>query len=193
MSYRSLGSDEVTLRNYRPVGRRKGNMSLSDPPAAGVVHLFSFIDGARMLRRVHRSVMIIGEPLLVVGERREAPFLLLKFTHFVGRVSGSGQVGEFSRFGTILVGGGHVSLSVTRPAPDRQCAVGSARTIEGSAAVKDMRLPTEAASPLSGIVLEGGFSMGSFCPWDDFADGKAAGLQIKWGASGISQENRHKS
>jgi hypothetical protein len=26
MSYRSLGSDEVTLRNYRPVGRRKGNM-----------------------------------------------------------------------------------------------------------------------------------------------------------------------
>ena len=23
--------DEVTLRNYRPVGRRKGNMSLSDP------------------------------------------------------------------------------------------------------------------------------------------------------------------
>jgi hypothetical protein len=31
MSYRSLGSDEVTLRNYRPVGRRKGNMSLSDP------------------------------------------------------------------------------------------------------------------------------------------------------------------
>jgi len=37
MSYRSLGSDEVTLRNYRPVGRRKGNMSLSDPLAAGVV------------------------------------------------------------------------------------------------------------------------------------------------------------
>jgi hypothetical protein len=36
MSYRSLGSDEVTLRNYRPVGRRKGNMSLSDPLAAGV-------------------------------------------------------------------------------------------------------------------------------------------------------------
>jgi hypothetical protein len=34
MSYRSLGSDEVTLRNYRPVGRRKGN--LSDPLAAGV-------------------------------------------------------------------------------------------------------------------------------------------------------------
>jgi hypothetical protein len=31
MSYRSLGSDEVTLRSYRPVGRRKGNMSLSDP------------------------------------------------------------------------------------------------------------------------------------------------------------------
>jgi hypothetical protein len=30
MSYRSLGSDEVTLRNYR------GNMSLSDPLAAGV-------------------------------------------------------------------------------------------------------------------------------------------------------------
>jgi ABC transporter substrate binding protein len=26
-----------TLRNYRPVGRRKGNMSLSDPLAAGVV------------------------------------------------------------------------------------------------------------------------------------------------------------
>jgi hypothetical protein len=37
MSYRSLGSDEVTLRNCRPVGRRKGNMSLSDPLAAGVV------------------------------------------------------------------------------------------------------------------------------------------------------------
>ena len=37
MSYRSLGSDEVALRNYRPVGRRKGNMSLSDPLAAGVV------------------------------------------------------------------------------------------------------------------------------------------------------------
>ena len=37
MSYRSLGSDEVTLRNYRPVGRRKGNMSLSDPLAAGVI------------------------------------------------------------------------------------------------------------------------------------------------------------
>src|ERR1700693_5272480 len=37
MSYRSLGSDEVTLRNYPPVGRRKGNMSLSDPLAAGVV------------------------------------------------------------------------------------------------------------------------------------------------------------
>src|ERR1700731_5050113 len=37
MSYRSLDSDEVTLRNYRPVGRRKGNMSLSDPLAAGVV------------------------------------------------------------------------------------------------------------------------------------------------------------
>jgi hypothetical protein len=37
MSYRSLGSDEVTLRNYRQVGRRKGNMSLSDPLAAGVV------------------------------------------------------------------------------------------------------------------------------------------------------------
>jgi hypothetical protein len=37
MSYRSLGSDEVTLRNYRPVGRRKGNMSLSDPLAAGEV------------------------------------------------------------------------------------------------------------------------------------------------------------
>src|ERR1700674_1208324 len=37
MSYRSLGSNEVTLRNYRPVGRRKGNMSLSDPLAAGVV------------------------------------------------------------------------------------------------------------------------------------------------------------
>jgi hypothetical protein len=37
MSYRSLGSDEVTLRNYRPVGRRKGNMSLNDPLAAGVV------------------------------------------------------------------------------------------------------------------------------------------------------------
>jgi hypothetical protein len=37
LSYRSLGSDEVTLRNYRPVGRRKGNMSLSDPLAAGVV------------------------------------------------------------------------------------------------------------------------------------------------------------
>jgi hypothetical protein len=36
MSYRSLGSDEVTLRNYRPVGRRKGNISLSDPLAAGV-------------------------------------------------------------------------------------------------------------------------------------------------------------
>jgi hypothetical protein len=36
MSYRSLGSDEVTLRNYRPVGRREGNMSLSDPLAAGV-------------------------------------------------------------------------------------------------------------------------------------------------------------
>jgi hypothetical protein len=39
--YRSLGSDEVgsdevTLRNYRPVGLRKGNMSLSDPLAAGV-------------------------------------------------------------------------------------------------------------------------------------------------------------
>jgi hypothetical protein len=31
MSYRSLGSDEVTLRNYRPVGRRKSNRSLSDP------------------------------------------------------------------------------------------------------------------------------------------------------------------
>jgi membrane-associated protease RseP (regulator of RpoE activity) len=28
--------DEVTLRNYWPVGRRKGNMSLSDPLAAGV-------------------------------------------------------------------------------------------------------------------------------------------------------------
>jgi hypothetical protein len=26
MSYRSLRSDEVTLRNYRPVGRRKGNV-----------------------------------------------------------------------------------------------------------------------------------------------------------------------
>jgi hypothetical protein len=37
MSYRSLGSDEVTLRSYRPVGRRKGNMSLSDPLAAGFV------------------------------------------------------------------------------------------------------------------------------------------------------------
>jgi hypothetical protein len=37
MSYRSLGSDEVTLRNYRPVGRRKGNMTLSAPLAAGVV------------------------------------------------------------------------------------------------------------------------------------------------------------
>jgi hypothetical protein len=37
MSYRSLGSDEVTLRNYWPVGRRKGNMTLSDPLAAGVV------------------------------------------------------------------------------------------------------------------------------------------------------------
>src|ERR1700681_3975440 len=36
MSYRSLGSDEVTLRNYRPVGRRKGNMTLSAPLAAGV-------------------------------------------------------------------------------------------------------------------------------------------------------------
>jgi hypothetical protein len=36
MSYRSLGSGEVTLRNYRPVGRRKGNISLSDPLAAGV-------------------------------------------------------------------------------------------------------------------------------------------------------------
>jgi hypothetical protein len=36
MSYRSLGSDEVTLRNYRPVGRRKGNMSLSDPLAVGL-------------------------------------------------------------------------------------------------------------------------------------------------------------
>ena len=35
MSYRSLGSDEVTLRNYRPVGRRKGNRSFRDP-AAGV-------------------------------------------------------------------------------------------------------------------------------------------------------------
>jgi hypothetical protein len=31
MSYRSLGSDEVTLRNYRTVDRRKGNMPLSDP------------------------------------------------------------------------------------------------------------------------------------------------------------------
>jgi hypothetical protein len=39
MSYRSLGSDEITLRNYRPVGRRKGNMSLSDPVAARVVDL----------------------------------------------------------------------------------------------------------------------------------------------------------
>ena len=38
MSYRSLGSDEVTLRNYRPVGRRKGNMSLIDPLAAGVIN-----------------------------------------------------------------------------------------------------------------------------------------------------------
>src|ERR1700692_4867668 len=37
MSYRSLGSDEVILRNCRPVGRPKGNMSLSDPLAAGVV------------------------------------------------------------------------------------------------------------------------------------------------------------
>src|ERR1700730_4121768 len=37
MSYRSLGSDEVTLRNYCHVGRRKGNMSVSDPLAAGVV------------------------------------------------------------------------------------------------------------------------------------------------------------
>jgi hypothetical protein len=34
---RRVGSDEVTLRNYWPVGRRKGNMSLSDPLAADVV------------------------------------------------------------------------------------------------------------------------------------------------------------
>ena len=47
MSYRSLGSDEVTLRNYRPVGRRKGNMSLSDPLAAGVS--LTFINPASLV------------------------------------------------------------------------------------------------------------------------------------------------
>jgi hypothetical protein len=43
MGYRSLGSDEVTLPNYRPVGRRKGNMSLSDPLPA---RRLTFIDPA---------------------------------------------------------------------------------------------------------------------------------------------------
>jgi hypothetical protein len=47
MSYRSLGSDEVTLRNYRPVGRRNGNMSLSEPLAAGVS--LTFINPAAVL------------------------------------------------------------------------------------------------------------------------------------------------
>jgi hypothetical protein len=49
MSYRSLGSDEVTLRNYRPVGRRKGDMSLSDSLAAGVS--LTFINPASVVFR----------------------------------------------------------------------------------------------------------------------------------------------
>jgi hypothetical protein len=58
MSYRSLGS-EITLRNYRPVGRRKGNMSLSDPLAAGVS--LTFINPA------------IAKPLLrIIGLPRTA-------------------------------------------------------------------------------------------------------------------------
>jgi hypothetical protein len=46
-------------------------------------------------------VMIIGQPLLVVGERREAPRQLLEFTHLIGRVCCRRRLGKFSRFNDI--------------------------------------------------------------------------------------------
>jgi hypothetical protein len=52
-----------------------------------------------------RPVVIIGEPLLVVGEHGEALFELSKFTRFVGSICLFGQFAVFGRFLAILVGG----------------------------------------------------------------------------------------
>jgi hypothetical protein len=50
---------------------------LVDARTLRCIHLFHFFGDAEMRRRMHGFVMIIGKPLLVVGERREAPLRLL--------------------------------------------------------------------------------------------------------------------
>ena len=91
MSYRSLGSDEVTLRNYRPVGRRKGNMSLSDPLAAGVV--VDRLSGIRI--RLPRRRLIFRRYFIIHNGCNITPIS----SRFIGSLSRPGMQGNGLRSG----------------------------------------------------------------------------------------------
>ena len=60
-----------------------------------------------VLHRMQRLVMIVDNPLLIVGERNEAPFQPLKLAHLVGAARGLYQLSVFGRFRTILFGREH--------------------------------------------------------------------------------------
>jgi hypothetical protein len=63
--------------------------------------------GHHLVKIIGKLVVIVSKSLLVFGKHSEAPFVRLKFTHFVGSISVFGQFGILGRFLSILLRGEH--------------------------------------------------------------------------------------